>query len=249
MPFDDRDRARRHRPARGGVAGPGRRARRPTSSSTASPTGRRTVRRGGRGGGRARPEADPRRPARQPGWPRDRGPRDRQPVPPRRHDLLGGGQPGQPDGDDGQARGVATDPSIHRCSSTAGPRRRPRSSPGRSTTGAGDRRRQQDLRQGHGPAVDQLEDDSGGFRLTIAKWLTPDKTWVHGAGSRPDVVVADAPAKPATTRSSTRRSRRSATPTARRRPGDAPARVHAAGSNRPLARAHVCVKVDGNERR
>ena len=36
----------------------------------------------------------------------------------------------------------------------------------------------------------QLEDDSGGFRLTIAKWLTPDKTWVHGTGITPDVVVA-----------------------------------------------------------
>ena len=35
----------------------------------------------------------------------------------------------------------------------------------------------------------QLEDDSGGFRLTIAKWLTPDKTWVHKAGIEPDVVV------------------------------------------------------------
>jgi carboxyl-terminal processing protease len=35
----------------------------------------------------------------------------------------------------------------------------------------------------------QLEDDSGGFRLTIAKWLTPDKTWVHKAGIEPDVPV------------------------------------------------------------
>lgn len=42
----------------------------------------------------------------------------------------------------------------------------------------------------------QLEGDSGGFRLTIAKWLTPDKTWVHGKGITPDVVVDAAPAKP-----------------------------------------------------
>ena len=42
----------------------------------------------------------------------------------------------------------------------------------------------------------QLEDDSGGFRLTIAKWLTPDKTWVHGKGLTPDVVVDAAPSKP-----------------------------------------------------
>jgi carboxyl-terminal processing protease len=42
----------------------------------------------------------------------------------------------------------------------------------------------------------QLEDDSGGFRLTVAKWLTPDKTWIHGTGIVPDVVVTEAPAKP-----------------------------------------------------
>jgi carboxyl-terminal processing protease len=42
----------------------------------------------------------------------------------------------------------------------------------------------------------QLEDNSGGFRLTIAKWLTPDKTWIHGKGIVPDVVVTGTPAKP-----------------------------------------------------
>ncbi|MEI7744127.1 MAG: S41 family peptidase, partial [Chloroflexota bacterium] len=42
----------------------------------------------------------------------------------------------------------------------------------------------------------QLESDSGGFRLTIAKWLTPDKTWVHKVGITPDVVVDTPPAKP-----------------------------------------------------
>ena len=42
----------------------------------------------------------------------------------------------------------------------------------------------------------QLEDDSGGFRLTVAKWLTPDKTWIHQAGITPDVVVDEAPAAP-----------------------------------------------------
>ena len=35
----------------------------------------------------------------------------------------------------------------------------------------------------------QLPNDSGGFRLSIAKWLTPDKTWIHGVGITPDVVV------------------------------------------------------------
>ena len=42
----------------------------------------------------------------------------------------------------------------------------------------------------------QLEDDSGGFRLTIAKWLTPDKTWVHKAGIEPDVTVDTTGATP-----------------------------------------------------
>jgi carboxyl-terminal processing protease len=42
----------------------------------------------------------------------------------------------------------------------------------------------------------QLEDDRGGFRLTIAKWLTPDRTWVHGTGIEPDVTVEQAPEKP-----------------------------------------------------
>ncbi len=42
----------------------------------------------------------------------------------------------------------------------------------------------------------ELSGDNGGFRLSVAKWLTPDKTWVHGAGITPDIVVprpADTP--------------------------------------------------------
>ena len=35
-----------------------------------------------------------------------------------------------------------------------------------------------------------LTTDSGGFRLTVAKWLTPKKTWIHGKGLTPDVSVA-----------------------------------------------------------
>ena len=34
-----------------------------------------------------------------------------------------------------------------------------------------------------------LEGDNGGFRLTVAKWLTPDKNWIHKHGIVPDVVV------------------------------------------------------------
>ena len=43
----------------------------------------------------------------------------------------------------------------------------------------------------------QLSGDSGGFRLSIAKWLTPNQTWIHGTGITPNVVVpfpADTPA-------------------------------------------------------
>jgi carboxyl-terminal processing protease len=35
-----------------------------------------------------------------------------------------------------------------------------------------------------------LSQDTGGFRLTIAKWLTPDKNWIHGKGIAPDVAVS-----------------------------------------------------------
>ena len=34
-----------------------------------------------------------------------------------------------------------------------------------------------------------LDNDAGGFRLTVAKWLTPDKRWIHRVGIEPDVVV------------------------------------------------------------
>jgi carboxyl-terminal processing protease len=39
-------------------------------------------------------------------------------------------------------------------------------------------------------AFQQLSDDSGGFRLTIAKWLTPNKVWIHHVGLTPDVPVS-----------------------------------------------------------
>ena len=32
-------------------------------------------------------------------------------------------------------------------------------------------------------------DDGSGLHITIAKWLTPDKKWVHNVGLTPDVVV------------------------------------------------------------
>jgi carboxyl-terminal processing protease len=35
----------------------------------------------------------------------------------------------------------------------------------------------------------ELSGEGGAFRLTIARWLTPDKRWIHGTGLTPDVVV------------------------------------------------------------
>ncbi|MHB8458731.1 MAG: S41 family peptidase [Candidatus Limnocylindrales bacterium] len=34
-----------------------------------------------------------------------------------------------------------------------------------------------------------LDDDNGGFRLTIARWLTPNQRWINKVGLTPDVVV------------------------------------------------------------
>ena len=39
-----------------------------------------------------------------------------------------------------------------------------------------------------------LPDDTGGFRLTVAKWLTPDKRWIHDTGLVPDVRADAGPA-------------------------------------------------------
>jgi carboxyl-terminal processing protease len=36
--------------------------------------------------------------------------------------------------------------------------------------------------------IQQLE-NGGGLRLTIARWLTPDRHWIHGAGITPDIII------------------------------------------------------------
>ena len=38
-----------------------------------------------------------------------------------------------------------------------------------------------------------LTDDTGGFRLSVAKWLTPAKRWIHEHGLTPDVPVTVPP--------------------------------------------------------
>lgn len=43
----------------------------------------------------------------------------------------------------------------------------------------------------------ELPGEGGAFRLTVGRWLTPDKTWIHDAGITPDIEVTvpdDAPA-------------------------------------------------------
>ncbi len=35
----------------------------------------------------------------------------------------------------------------------------------------------------------ELSGEGGAFRLTVARWLTPDKRWIHEVGLTPDVVV------------------------------------------------------------
>jgi carboxyl-terminal processing protease len=42
-----------------------------------------------------------------------------------------------------------------------------------------------------------LGKEGGGLKLTVAKWLTPDKRWIHHLGVVPDVTVAVAPDAPA----------------------------------------------------
>ncbi len=36
----------------------------------------------------------------------------------------------------------------------------------------------------------ELPGEGGAFRLTIARWLSPDKRWIHNVGIEPDVTVA-----------------------------------------------------------
>ncbi len=35
----------------------------------------------------------------------------------------------------------------------------------------------------------ELSGEGGAFKLTVARWLTPDKRWIHQVGLTPDVVV------------------------------------------------------------
>jgi carboxyl-terminal processing protease len=48
---------------------------------------------------------------------------------------------------------------------------------------------QQSFGKGTVQQWEELTGDGGAFKLTIARWLTPDKRWIHKAGLTPDVVV------------------------------------------------------------
>ena len=108
--------------------------------------------------------------------------------------------------------GVATDADLQR--------RRPHRR--RQRLGQRDRRRarsrtrggrtlvgQQSFGKGTVQQWQELSGEGGAFKLTIARWLTPDKRWIHGVGLTPDVVVdaARRRSRPAAIRPSTRRSR------------------------------------------
>ncbi|HLA16785.1 MAG TPA: S41 family peptidase [Candidatus Limnocylindrales bacterium] len=43
----------------------------------------------------------------------------------------------------------------------------------------------------------ELSPDAGGYRLTIARWFTPKKRWIHHVGLEPDVPVETPPDAPA----------------------------------------------------
>ena len=147
-------------------------------------------------GPEGRPEGVRRRSPWQPGGLRERRPRDRQRVHRRRAALLGAGRGREPDGDDRDRSGLATADDIKVTCSVDKGRRLGERDRGRRAPGpeAGDDRRRDVVREGHRPAVDPAQDGSA-LKLTIAKWLTPDKRGIHHVGIVPDVAVPT-PASP-----------------------------------------------------
>ena len=120
---------------------------------------------------------------------------------------------------------------------------------------AGDARRP-DSRSARGPSSSgpELTGEGGAFKLTIARWLTPDKRWIHKVGLTPDVVVdaARGHVPPGATRPSTRRSRSSASRAAGRHRGRLSVRRHGtsgATGTAALALTRPSGTVPGNERR
>ena len=143
------------------------------------------------GGPEGRPEGVRRRPPRQPRRLRQRGPPDRQRVHRRRADLLGAGRRREPDArrrrpvrGSRPATTIKVVVLVDKGSASA------------SEIVAGalqDRKRATIVGEtsfGKGTVQQwiQLQDGSA-LKLTIAKWLTPDKRWIHHVGIVPDVAV------------------------------------------------------------
>ena len=84
----------------------------------------------------------------------------------------------------------------------------------------------------------QLSGDGGAFRLTVARWLTPNKRWIHKVGLTPDVVVALPKSVADRQRSHPRQGARG--------PGADPTRPRARGCGRP---PEVCRPVGRRGRR
>ena len=174
---------------------------------------------------------------------------DRQPVHRVGRHLLGAGRAGQPGRDRGapRRRRDRTRTCASSCLIDGG-------SASASEIVAGalqDTKRatlvgQQSFGKGTVQQWQELTGEGGAFKLTIARWLTPDKRWIHEVGLTPDVVV-DAPGRPARRgriRRSTRRSRCSAP-----RPTRAPARRRLTRPVRSCATPDASGTVLGNERR
>ena len=93
----------------------------------------------------------------------------------------------------------------------------------------------------------QLADDNGGFRLTVAKWLTPNGRWIHQVGLTPDVAVDPARCgRPAPIPTLDRRSKSSRAGD-HRQPGLGSGRL--TGTNPLALGARVRLRCAANERR
>ena len=91
-------------------------------------------------------------------------------------------------------------------------RARSRTADGRQLVG------QQSFGKGTVQQWQELGGEGGAFKLTIARWLTPDKRWIHDVGLTPDVVVTLPDPVPAGSDPTLDRALRAAGGSARRSP-------------------------------
>ena len=201
----DPDRPARRRPSRSPWRSPATSSSRRRSRAASWPTGRRLRppqrllrprRRRARGGHprarRSRPDRAHPRPARQPRRLRDRRPRRGQPV----HRLgracsTSRTRTARLTPTEAVPGGAATDPDLRIVALVDG------GSASASEIVAGalqDTGRatlvgQTTFGKGTVQQWQELTGEGGAFRLTVARWLTPDQRWIHDVGIEPDVVV------------------------------------------------------------